>query len=192
VSPILVRPVREQLEHDRVIRLLQAKFRRRHEVGINPGAEQNTAVGTGPSAAYPDLVLTSPERRRRIEGIIEVETSESVNNLEAIGQWARLAQLRAPLHLYVPAGSVDSAKRFCLDNQIGVAEVWAYHMVGDQLRFTMAYRFPADVRAASARAARQRGAAARKAARPARPKPAPRRRAKKAAASKPTRPQKRK
>ena len=48
MSPILVRPVREQLEHDRIIRLLQTKFRRRYEAGINPGAEQNAAVGTGP------------------------------------------------------------------------------------------------------------------------------------------------
>ena len=32
VSPILVRPVREQLEHDRVIRLLQVRLKRRHDV----------------------------------------------------------------------------------------------------------------------------------------------------------------
>ena len=32
VSPILVRPVREQLEHDRVIRLLQVKLKRKHDV----------------------------------------------------------------------------------------------------------------------------------------------------------------
>ena len=62
MSPILVRPVREQLEHDRVIRLLQAKSRRRFEVGINPGAEQNVPVGSGPSALYPDVVLQSLER----------------------------------------------------------------------------------------------------------------------------------
>ncbi len=58
MSPILVRPVREQLEHDRIIRLLQAKYRRKYEAGINPGAEQNAPVGTGPAALFPDLVLT--------------------------------------------------------------------------------------------------------------------------------------
>ena len=41
MSPILVRPVREQLEHDRLIRLLHAKFRRKYEAGMNPGDEQN-------------------------------------------------------------------------------------------------------------------------------------------------------
>src|SRR5947199_1940230 len=81
VSPILVRPVREQLEHDRVIRLLQTRNRRRYEAGINPGAEQNAAVGSGPSAVYPDLVLQSPERGHRLQGVVEVETGESVNHL---------------------------------------------------------------------------------------------------------------
>ena len=47
LSPILVRPVREQLEHDRVIRLLQAKYKRKFEVAINPGNEQNAPVGNG-------------------------------------------------------------------------------------------------------------------------------------------------
>ncbi len=68
MSPILVRPVREQLEHDRIIRLLQAKNRRKYDAGINPGAEQNVPVGTGPSAVYPDLVLHSLERGRRLAG----------------------------------------------------------------------------------------------------------------------------
>ena len=34
MSPILTRPVREQLEHDRVIRLLQARYKRKNEVII--------------------------------------------------------------------------------------------------------------------------------------------------------------
>ena len=50
LSPILVRPVREQLEHDRVIRLLQAKYKRKFDVAINPGHEQTAPVGAGPVA----------------------------------------------------------------------------------------------------------------------------------------------
>jgi len=125
VSPILVRPVREQLEHDRIIRQLQTKFKRKHEVGINPGAEQTAAVGAGPSALYPDLVLTSTERGHRLQGVVEVETGESVNHLEALAQWAHYGRLRVPFHLYVPAGMVDVARRLCEDNQIYVAEIWA-------------------------------------------------------------------
>ena len=83
MSPILVRPVREQLEHDRLIRLLHAKFRRKYEAGMNPGNEQNTPVGTGTSALFPDLVLMTPDRGHRLQTVVEVETGESVNHLEA-------------------------------------------------------------------------------------------------------------
>ena len=140
MSPILVRPVREQLEHDRVIRLLQAKYKRKFEVAINPGNEQTTPVGVGPSPWYPDLVLQSADRGRRLLGTVEVETAESVNNLEAMSQWATFSRLRAPFHLYIPASSVDTAKRLCTALQITVAEIWAYNPLGDQMRFTLVQR----------------------------------------------------
>jgi len=140
VSPILVRPVREQLEHDRLIRLLQTKLRRKFEAAINPGNEQNAPVGTGPAAVYPDLVLLSLERSRRLQGVIEVETGESVNHLEALAQWTHLARLRAEFHLYVPAGMVEVARRLCEDNHIVVNEIWSYHSIGDQVRFTLVHR----------------------------------------------------
>ena len=140
MSPILVRPVREQLEHDRIIRLLQAKSRRKFDAGINPGNQQNVAVGTGPSALYPDLVLSSLERGRRFQVIVEVETGESVNHLEALSQWAHFARARAPFHLYVPSTMVDVARRLCEDNQIPVSELWSFHGVGDDVRFTLVHR----------------------------------------------------
>ena len=140
MSPILVRPVREQLEHDRLIRLLQAKLRRKFDAGINPGVEQNAAVGNGPTAVYPDLVLFSLERGHRLQGVIEVETGESVNHLEALAQWTHLSKLRVPFHLYVPATMVDVARRLCEDNQITVNEIWSYHSIGDQVRFALVHR----------------------------------------------------
>ena len=142
MSPILVRPVREQLEHDRVIRLLQAKYKRKYEVAINPGNEQTMPVGNGPSAWYPDLVLQNSDRGHKLAGVVEVETAESVNNLEAMSQWASFARLRVPFHLYLPTASVDSARRFCADLSIPVAEMWAYQSIGDQLRFTLVHRIP--------------------------------------------------
>ena len=140
MSPILVRPVREQLEHDRIIRQLAAKFRRRFEVGINPGAEQNAVVGTGTPALYPDLVLSSLERGHRLQVVIEVETGESVNHLEALAQWAHLSKTRAAFHLYVPAGMVEVARRLSEDKHIHVAEIWSFHSVGDEIRFTLVHR----------------------------------------------------
>ena len=140
MSPILVRPVREQLEHDRIIRQLQAKFRRKYEVGINPGAEQNVPVAAAPLTLYPDVVLQAQDRGRKVQCVVEVETGESVNHLEALAEWAHLARARAPFHLYVPAGMVDVARRLCEDNQIAVNEIWSYHSIGDQVRFALVHR----------------------------------------------------
>ena len=140
MSPILVRPVREQFEHNRIIRLLHVKFRRKFEVGMNPGTEQNMPVGVGPAALYPDLVLLSPDKRHRLQVIVEIETGESVNRLEALAQWAHYGRVRAAFHLYVPAGMVDVARRLCEDNQIHVAEIWSYHIIGDEPRFALVHR----------------------------------------------------
>ena len=140
MSPILVRPVREQLEHDRIIRLLHGKFRRKYEAGMNPGVEQNMPVGIGPTALFPDLVLLSQDRGHKLQAIVEIETGESVNHLEALAQWAHYGRVRAAFHLYVPAGMVDVARRLTEDNQIHVAEIWSYHVVGDEPRFTLVHR----------------------------------------------------
>jgi hypothetical protein len=142
VSPILVRPVREQLEHDRVIRLLQVKLKRRHEVTANIGEDQSTPVKIGLLQIFPDLLLTSTDRGHKLMGTVEVETSESVNHLEARAQWAHLGRARAPFHLYVPAGSVDIARRLATENQVNVSEIWSYHTIADQTRFTLVYRAP--------------------------------------------------
>ena len=45
--PILVRPVREQLEHDRIIRLLQAKYQKKHDPVANVGNEPPTSIVIG-------------------------------------------------------------------------------------------------------------------------------------------------
>jgi hypothetical protein len=179
LSPILVRPVREQLEHDRLIRLLHTKFRRKYEAGMNPGNEQNAPVGTGPAALFPDIVLSSPDRGHRLQAVVEVETGESVNHLEALAQWAHYARTRAAFHLYVPANMVDVARRLCEDNHIHVAEIWSYHIVGDEPRFTMVHR---SREVAVPRVAKPAARPAAKAAAPAK-KPAAR-------ASKPARPAK--
>jgi hypothetical protein len=161
LSPILVRPVREQLEHDRIIRQLHAKYRRKYEAGMNPGAEQNAAVGSGPSALYPDLVLLAQERGHRLQGVVEVETGESVNHLEALAQWAHFARLRALFHLYVPTGMVDVARRLCEDNQIHVGEIWSYHTIGDEVRFALVHRSREALPAARSRVAAPRPGVAR-------------------------------
>lgn len=171
MSPILVRPVREQLEHDRVIRLLEARLKRRHDVAINIGAVQVVPVKIGQVQIFPDLVLTTSDRSRKLAGTVEVETAESVNHLEAMAQWAHLGRAKAPFHLYVPAGCIDMARRLAAENQVNISELWSFHTIGDQTRFTLvdkapepAVKKPSASRAAAARS----GGASRATARPAR------------------------
>lgn len=159
-----MRPVREQLEHDRVIRLLQNKCRRKFDVGMNPGTEQNASVANGVAPLYPDLILHSLERGRRLQAVVEVETGESVNHLEALAQWAHFGKLRTAFHLYVPSHMVEVARRLCEDNNIQVHEFWSYHFFGDEVRFTLVHRskdLPAPSSRTESRAATPAGRSAR-------------------------------
>ena len=49
-------------------------------------------------------------------------------------------ELRAAFHLYVPSSMVDVARRLCEDNQITVNEIWSFHGIGDDVRFTLVHR----------------------------------------------------
>ncbi|MGE3842091.1 MAG: hypothetical protein AB7I50_10925 [Vicinamibacterales bacterium] len=138
--PILVRPVREQLEHDRVIRLLQAKWKKQYDVEANVGDERRTSLKIGQMTVFPDLVMSSQTPPKRLQSVAEVETGESVNHLEAMSQWAHMSKARAPFRLYVPVGSIDQARRLCGDHHVALFELWSYYVLGEQVRFTLIQR----------------------------------------------------
>ena len=179
MSPILVRPVREQFEHDRIIRVLQARYKRKFEVAINPGTEQNTSVAVNDVPMFPDLVLFSQDRGQKLQGTIEVETTESINTLEAMAEWGPFSRLRVPFYLYVPPNAIDTARRLCAEHQIVAAEIWTYHTAVDQIRFTMIDRAPEGAARSAPQQARKpagkpaapakKTAPAKKPARPAKP-----------------------
>jgi hypothetical protein len=81
-----------------------------------------------PAPFFPDLVLLTGGK---IAGLIEVETGESTNNLEALAQWQHFGRARVPFSLYVPVPSFDAAQRFCSAYQINVAEIWTYRSLYD-------------------------------------------------------------
>ncbi len=140
MSPILVRPVREQFEHDRVIRLLQNRWRRRYEVCVNLSGEPPSPLRFGRRLLFPDLVLNSHDGTRQLLGVVEVESNASINHLEAMSQWAIFARVKAPFHLYIPLGALDAVRRLCDAKGIFVEEIWSYHTIGAQVRFTLAHR----------------------------------------------------
>lgn len=142
MSPIFTRPYREQHEHDRIIRQLQARYRRKHDVVINPGAEQHGAVTVGELPVYPDLLLYSQEPTRHLEALVEVETGESVHLLEARAEWGVFSQVPVPFILYVPLSMLETARRIIDEQQWRVSEIWTYLPGMDQLRFVQMFKHP--------------------------------------------------
>jgi hypothetical protein len=175
VSPIFVRPVREQLEHDRLIRFLQAKYKRKFDVAINVGDEQVAPFKVGTATFFPDLVLTDG---KKIAGVVEVESSESVNNLEAMAEWVHFSKTRVPFHLYVPVQAYDAARRLGDANKVSVAELWTYRPTADGFDLVRmshdasASPAPSSAKPAAAKPAAKKPPAAVKPAKPARKPPA--------------------
>ena len=169
MSPIFVRPVREQLEHDRLIRFLQNKYRKKFEPAINLGDEQAAPVKIGHATFFPDLVLMAG---KKLGGLVEVESGESVNNLEAMAQWVHFSHARVPFHLYVPVQAHDVARRLCEANQVRVAEIWTYRPLTDGFDLMRGFHDPsAPSRESAAAKAKKSGGAAPKPPRPAQRKP---------------------
>jgi hypothetical protein len=142
VSPIYVRPAREQIEHDRLIRHLQSKYKKKFsDVIVNiDGQEPQTAVKIGALTLYPDIVLMDG---KKLAGLAEVETGESVNNLEAMAQWTHFAQARVAFHLYVPVQGYESARRLCDSYQIKAGEIWTYRPAMDGFDLVRMHADPA-------------------------------------------------
>jgi hypothetical protein len=175
VSPIFVRPVREQLEHDRLIRFLQAKYKRKLEVAANVGDEQLAPLKVGAATFFPDLLLTSG---KKLAGVVEVESAESVNNLEAMAEWVHYARARVPFHLYVPVQMYDAARRLSEANKVNVAELWTYRATNDGFDLVRmihdASSAPAQARPAAPKPSAPKPAVPKPAApKPAAAKPAP-------------------
>lgn len=191
MSPIFVRPVREQLEHDRLIRFLQAKYKRKLDAAINVGDERVAPVKIGTGTFFPDLVLSAG---KRLAGVVEVETGESVNNLEALAQWVNFSRARVPFHLYVPVPGYDAARRLCEANGARPAEIWTYRVTNDGFDLVRIHQDPGAVTAvkpepkpapaAKAKPAAKPAAAPAKVAKPAKAKPKPRAKPAKKAAGK--------
>lgn len=141
MSPILVRPVREQLEHDRLIRFLLAnRPKRKLEVMANVGDERIASVKIGAATFFPDLVMMDG---KKLAGLVEVETGESVNNLEALAEWVHFSKARAPFYLYVPVASYDTARRLCDVHHLHPAEIWTYRGAIDGFDLVRVYHSPA-------------------------------------------------
>lgn len=142
MSPIYIRPAREQAEHDRLILFLEAKYQKKFEVLINKGESKDYALKVGTGTYFPDLIL---QEAKKPAGVIEIETGESTNNLEALAQWVHFGKARVPFHLYVPVLMYDAARRFCEMHQVTVTEIWTYRSLMDGFDLVRVFHDPQAV-----------------------------------------------
>lgn len=99
------------------------------------GDDKKASFKSGLQTHYPDLVLTAPTAPKKMLAIIEVESGESVNRMEAMAEWGHFGKAKAPFQLYVPAATVDVARRIIEDHQVSVTELWSFVSVGDDIHF---------------------------------------------------------
>lgn len=102
-----------QNEHDSVIQAAYNNLDKTdHTVYTNPNQQKNTSI----NGQYPDIIIT-PKNDNTVKFVIEVETAESVNNVEA-AQWKSYSQLGGTFYLLVPQLSRNAAEQICLQNGI--------------------------------------------------------------------------
>jgi hypothetical protein len=126
LSPIYIRPAREQAEHDRLIAFLEGQHKSTFDVLTNRGDARDYALKVGGGTYFPDLILMEDKKPA---AVIEIETGESTNNLEALAQWVHFGKAKVPFHLYVPEMMYDAARRFCVQNSVTVTEIWTYRSI---------------------------------------------------------------
>jgi hypothetical protein len=140
LSPILLRPSREQDEHDRLARHLEGKYtKRKFEVAVNVRDEQIMPVKFGALTLYPDLVLGEA---KKLAGVVEIETGESVNNLEVLAQWVHFGKAKVPFHLYVPAHMYEATRRLADAYKARITEIWTYRGAVDGFDLVRLYADP--------------------------------------------------
>lgn len=150
MSPIYVRPEREQAEHDRLIRFLQAKYSRKFEAVANPGDERVAPVKIATATHFPDLVLNDG---KKLAGLVEIETAASVNNLETMAKWVPFSRARVPFHLYVPVPGYEAAMRLAEAHQVKAAEIWTYRPANEGFDLVRMFVDASVAKAAPAKAA---------------------------------------
>lgn len=108
------RTAANQALHDRVIQMASNNLDKiNHNVYTNIGEQRITKVGE----EYPDIIITK-KNESAVNFIIEVETSDSIIQSEAVSQWNAYSKLGGTFYLLVPKDSRNLAEQICLQHNI--------------------------------------------------------------------------
>lgn len=117
--------------HDRVIEKIQKVLNQQnYDIYTNPGQEKNVSIGDN----YPDIIMTE-KNKDIVKFILEVETEESINIIEA-NQWKKYSdEINATFYIVVPEHDLSKAQRLC--QQVGINARFATYTKGffDEINF---------------------------------------------------------
>lgn len=102
--------------HDKVIQFASRNLdNNNYNIYVNPNIEQNAGIGLH----YPDIILTE-KGNNTVKFIIEVETADSVNIIEATNQWKKYStEIKCSFYILVPYNSKNLAISLC--KKIGIS-----------------------------------------------------------------------
>lgn len=117
--------------HDSVVLQIVPRLNtEKYDVYTNPGQEKNAGIGDN----YPDVVLTE-KGDTTVRFIMEVETEDSVNTIEALNQWKKyVKEINATFYLVVPISMLTRAKNLCQQNGIN-ARFTTYTIQNNTINF---------------------------------------------------------
>ncbi|MBI5443841.1 MAG: hypothetical protein HY900_21855 [Deltaproteobacteria bacterium] len=119
---------RAQSTHDGVIAAAGEIYRRANKaVWLNPGSEKNKPW----SGQYIDIIVAANRNRHDAVWVIEVETDDSVSELEAKDEWTGYATAFSNWCLAVQEGSEEKARALLDELQISNCAVITWQNTAD-------------------------------------------------------------
>lgn len=129
------RSFENQATHDQIVEKVKEGLDQvNHDIFINPGQQKNMGVTTINETLYPDIIVTN-KGDNHVKIIIEVETEDTVTDLDS-KQWKEYADLiNAPFWLLVPVTKKETAKQILNRNSIS-ANVGTYSVISGSVRIS--------------------------------------------------------
>jgi hypothetical protein len=124
----------DQASHDKAVEDIAASPRYHTKWGkviTNPGSVKNQTV----NGQYPDIVVVWLYVIDNVKEIGEVETSDSVNETEALSQWLEYGKLGVPFDLFVPSETYTNAHELVKKYEIKLSEIVPYSYEGGRIKF---------------------------------------------------------
>jgi hypothetical protein len=118
--------------HDQVVSLVAQRWAKAFhcKVTIHTGLEQNPWADPQQHCDIVGWQVSSAGNT--MEWMAEVETDDSIRNVETVSAWKEAVVREIPLYLFVPRGLKESAQKLAGDAAVPVSGIYEYTFVNGQ------------------------------------------------------------